>query len=101
VLFVGLLSWYQTILDGGDFGVAKQAVVVGVWGQAALLAVLYVRFLSAPLALAPSPRSPSPRVARAAPGTALPASGSAASGSAASGSAASGSVASTPAGPSS
>jgi len=55
VLFVGLFSWYQTILDGGDFGLAKQAVIVGVWGQAALLVLLYVVFLSAPLAIVSSP----------------------------------------------
>jgi uncharacterized membrane protein len=59
VLFVGLFSWYQTILDGGDFGLAKQAVIVGVWGQAALMALLYVAFLSAPLAIVPSPWSSS------------------------------------------
>jgi uncharacterized membrane protein len=53
LLFYGLFGWYATIIRGGDFGLAKQALIVGVWGQAALLALLYVVFLSAPLA--PSP----------------------------------------------
>jgi uncharacterized membrane protein len=54
LLFVGLFSWYDTIINGGDFGPAKQAVIVGVWGQAVLLALLYVLFLSAPLAIVSS-----------------------------------------------
>jgi hypothetical protein len=58
VLFLGLFGWYQTIVDGGDFGPAKQAVIVGVWVQAALLGLLYVVFLSASLAILPSPGPP-------------------------------------------
>jgi hypothetical protein len=53
VLFLGLFSWYADIVRGGDFGLAKQAVIVGVWSQAVLLALLYVLFLSAPLAVSP------------------------------------------------
>jgi len=45
VLYVGLFRWYYDITRGGDFGLAKQAAVVGVWGKAVLLALLYVVFL--------------------------------------------------------
>jgi Glycosyltransferase family 87 len=51
VLFVGLFRWYYDITRGGDFGVAKQAAIVGVWGKAVLLGLLYVVFLVSPLAL--------------------------------------------------
>jgi len=54
LLFVGLFQWYDVIIGGGDFGLAKQAVIVGVWGQAALFALLYVVFLLAPLAITSS-----------------------------------------------
>lgn len=46
LLFVGLFQWYAVLLAGGDFGLAKQAVILGVWGRAAMLALLYVRFLT-------------------------------------------------------
>ena len=45
LLYVGLFRWYYDITQGGDFGVAKQAAVLGVWGKAVLLALLYVVFL--------------------------------------------------------
>lgn len=45
LLYVGLFRWYFDITQGGDFGVAKQAAVLGVWGKAVLLALLYVVFL--------------------------------------------------------
>lgn len=54
LLFVGLFSWYQTITEGGDFGLAKQATIIGVWGRATMLGLLYVVFLLSPLALASS-----------------------------------------------
>jgi hypothetical protein len=51
LLYVGLFRWYYDITQGGDFGVAKQAAVLGVWGKAVLLALLYVVFLTSPLAI--------------------------------------------------
>ncbi|HEX5497250.1 MAG TPA: glycosyltransferase 87 family protein, partial [Mycobacteriales bacterium] len=59
-LFVGLFHWYQTLIDGGDFGLAKQATIVGVWGRAVLLALLYAVFLRAPLAPRPRRRDGQP-----------------------------------------
>src|SRR4029450_7509077 len=44
-LYVGLFRWYSDITQGGDFGLAKQAAVLGVWAKAVLLALLYVVFL--------------------------------------------------------
>jgi hypothetical protein len=66
LLYVGLFRWYYDITQGGDFGVAKQAAVLGVWGKAVLLALLYVVFLrSSPVVPDPSdghnpPASPEP-----------------------------------------
>jgi hypothetical protein len=45
LLYVGLFRWYYDITQGGDYGLAKQAAVLGVWGKAVLLALLYVAFL--------------------------------------------------------
>jgi hypothetical protein len=45
LLYVGLFRWYFDIIQGGDFGLAKQAAIVGVWTKAVLLALLYVVFL--------------------------------------------------------
>lgn len=44
LLFVGLDEWYGT---GSDL--ARQATIIGVWGRAVMLALLYVAFLAAPL----------------------------------------------------
>ena len=52
LLYVGLFRWYYDITLGGDFGLAKQAAVLGVWGKAVLLALLYVVFLTSRLAIA-------------------------------------------------
>jgi len=52
-LFVGLFRWYNDISRGGDFGLAKQAAIVGTWGRAVLLGLLYVVFLVSP----PAPRA--------------------------------------------
>lgn len=52
LLFVGLFRWYHDIVDGNggfDLGPALQATVLGVWGRAALLAMLFVVFLRSPL----------------------------------------------------
>jgi hypothetical protein len=58
-LYVGLFRWYYDITKGGDFGLAKQAAIVGVWGQATMLGLLYVAFLGSRLAI-PVPSSSSP-----------------------------------------
>jgi hypothetical protein len=58
LLYVGLFRWYYDITEGGDFGVAKQAAVLGVWAKAVLLALLYVVFLVS----SPSIRSGPPPV---------------------------------------
>ncbi|MEU3272241.1 glycosyltransferase 87 family protein [Saccharomonospora sp. NPDC006951] len=47
---IGIFRWYSELGEGGGAiydGFAAQAVVVGVWGRAALLAGLYFAFLSA------------------------------------------------------
>jgi hypothetical protein len=61
-LFLGLFRWYYDITLGHDFGVAKQAAIVGVWGRAVLLGLLYVVFLVSPLAFrgTPTPRRSAP-----------------------------------------
>ncbi|HEX3813291.1 MAG TPA: glycosyltransferase 87 family protein [Mycobacteriales bacterium] len=50
-LFFGLDRWYYLIGTGGDDSLVKQLVIIGVWGRAASLALLYVVFLATPLAL--------------------------------------------------
>jgi uncharacterized membrane protein len=45
LMYVGLFRWYADLAHGKDFGVAKQALVLGVWGRAALLVLLFVVFL--------------------------------------------------------
>ena len=52
LLYVGLFRWYYDITQGGDYGLAKQAAVLGVWGKTVLLALLYVVFLTSRLAIA-------------------------------------------------
>ena len=64
LLYVGLFRWYYDITRGGDFGVAKQAAVLGVWGKAVLLALLYVVFLRSS-SVVPDPPAGGPRLARA------------------------------------
>lgn len=56
LLYVGLFRWYFDIIQGGDQGLAKQAAILGVWGKAVLLALLYVVFLLS----TPSIRSTAP-----------------------------------------
>jgi uncharacterized membrane protein len=50
VLYVGLFRWYYGFTQGVDFGVPKQMVVIGVWGRAAMLVLLFVVFLRSRLA---------------------------------------------------
>jgi Glycosyltransferase family 87 len=58
LLYVGLFRWYYDITRGGDFGVAKQAAVLGVWGKAVLLALLYVVFLLSSSSIRSGPPAP-------------------------------------------
>jgi uncharacterized membrane protein len=44
-LYVGLFRWFYGLAHGVDFGVPKQAVVIGVWGRAVVLVLLYAVFL--------------------------------------------------------
>lgn len=54
-LYVGLFRWFFDLSRGTDFGLAKQAVILGVWGRAVCLTLLYVAFLRAPSAGRESP----------------------------------------------
>jgi uncharacterized membrane protein len=58
LLYVGLFRWYYDLTQGSDFGPAKQAAILGVWGHVILLALLYVVFLRSPLALLSPPAEP-------------------------------------------
>lgn len=51
LLFAGLFEWYGVLTAGGDEGLAKEAAVLGVWGRAVMLVLLYVVFLVSPLAV--------------------------------------------------
>jgi uncharacterized membrane protein len=53
--YVGLFRWYYALSQGHDFGLAKQALVLGIWGRAAVLVLLYGVFLRAEPAFDPSP----------------------------------------------
>ena len=46
-LYIGLFRWFYGLSHGVDFGVPKQAVVIGVWGRAVMLVLLYVVLLQA------------------------------------------------------
>jgi hypothetical protein len=65
LLYVGLFRWYYDITRGGDYGLAKQAAVLGVWGKAVLLALLYVVFLLSSPSIRSGPSSASRRRAAA------------------------------------
>ncbi len=47
LLYVGLFRWFHDLAQGRDFGVWKQMLVLGVWGRAAMLVLLYVALLRA------------------------------------------------------
>jgi uncharacterized membrane protein len=51
LFYVGLFRWFYDLSQGRDFGLAKQAVVLGVWGRAVLLVLLFGLFLRARTAL--------------------------------------------------
>jgi uncharacterized membrane protein len=43
--YVGVFRWYFALSQGHDFGLAKQALVLGIWGRAAVLVLLFGVFL--------------------------------------------------------
>jgi hypothetical protein len=48
LLYFGLFRWYYDVgYRDIDFGLAKQALVVGIWGRAAVVGLLYFAFLAA------------------------------------------------------
>ena len=44
--YVGVFRWFYDLGQGRDFGLAKQALVLGVWGRAVALVLLYAVFLT-------------------------------------------------------
>jgi uncharacterized membrane protein len=44
-MYVGVFRWYYALGQGHDFGLAKQALVIGVWGRAVMLVLLFVVLL--------------------------------------------------------
>jgi uncharacterized membrane protein len=46
-MYFGLFRWYYALGQGRDFGMAKQALVIGVWGRAVMLVLLFVVLLRA------------------------------------------------------
>jgi hypothetical protein len=65
---IGIFRWYYEIgwgKHGGIFdGLAAQAVMVGVWGRAALLAALFFAFLHARSTVDDEPAAPEPEPLR-------------------------------------
>ena len=47
LVYVGVFRWLFALTEGRDFGLAKQALIVGVWSKTALLILLYAVFLAA------------------------------------------------------
>jgi uncharacterized membrane protein len=52
LMYVGIFRWYYDLHRGLDFTLAKQALVIGVWGRVALLVLLFVVVLRAQPAFA-------------------------------------------------
>ena len=54
LLYVGLFRWYYALgSEAPDYGLPYQALVLGIWGRAAMLVLLYVWFLRSDTAIAP------------------------------------------------
>ncbi|MCW2779069.1 MAG: hypothetical protein JWN17_2794 [Frankiales bacterium] len=51
VLYIGLFRWFYGLGHGEDFGIPKQMLVIGVWGRAVMLVLLFVVFLRSRSAL--------------------------------------------------
>ena len=60
LLYVGLFHWYDDLSHGRDFGIAKQMLVLGVWGRAVMLALLFVAFLRSTPSTIPAPTAGAP-----------------------------------------
>ena len=58
LLFWGIFRWFYQLGIGKDFTNAKQMLVLGVWGQAAMLVLLYVMFLRSRSAFDEEPATP-------------------------------------------
>ena len=58
-LYFGLFRWYYDFLYRHfDFGLAKQALIVGVWGRATVVGLLFFVVLAAQPAPPPPPPPP-------------------------------------------
>ncbi len=53
LLYVGLFRWFYDLAHGRDFGIPKQMLVLGVWGRAAMLVLLFVVVLRSEAAVKP------------------------------------------------
>ena len=51
LFYVGLFRWFYTLSRGGYLGLAYEAVVIGVWGRAVALVLLYGVLLVSPSAV--------------------------------------------------
>lgn len=67
LFYVGLFRWFFDLSQGRDFGLAKQAVVLGVWGRAALLVLLFGLFLRAGTTIEPDEQPAQPPAPERAP----------------------------------
>jgi uncharacterized membrane protein len=57
LMYVGLFRWYYALgSPAPDYGLAYEALILGVWGRAAMLVLLVVVFLRADTALEPAPQ---------------------------------------------
>ena len=55
LFYVGLFRWFYALSRGGYLGLPYEGVILGVWGRAAMLLLLYVVFLQSRSALQPLP----------------------------------------------
>ncbi len=56
LMYVGLFRWFDALsTDAPDYGLPYQALVLGVWGRAIMLALLYVVFLRSEPAFSRTP----------------------------------------------
>lgn len=58
LMYVGVFRWYYDLHRGLDFTLAKQALVIGVWGRAAMLVLLFVVLLRSQPAFEEAPHDP-------------------------------------------
>lgn len=55
LVYVGFLRWLAGLPLGIDFGLAKQALILGIWGRAVMLVLLSVVFLRTAVVAEPEP----------------------------------------------